>query len=181
MGHYVIETLENWSKDAAEQRKKVYDFVGLNPIKKQLMHRSAAVAPTWFEQCKEFLETPRLGQSIVHKDQVNFMDAYQSWQDFFNDLYSALVKSLVVMVFSCTYTGSMLYHAVLSLGYFLKGQKDVAMVQGLLALQYFFTMLAYNFLTSLYLVVIGQVLSICSRLIIKCLKFHILEMIACFF
>lgn len=145
---------------AEQERRNTYAFLGLHPIKKPVRVQSN----TLIEQIEDRLQNVEiLGEPIFRVDEVNFLNAYTSWYDFFNDVKSTVVKPLVIFWLSMKHTFQTLLHLFLGISYKLRGERCVEEFSQ--AAQSFLKAFIYAKLSVNWTVVYAQLLSIASRIL----------------
>lgn len=121
-----------------------------------------------FEPIEFTFETYRfLGQPILKRDEVNFLNAYLSWYDFFNDIKACVVKPLTVLFLTLKNVFTMIYHFYAGANLVLRGQANDGFEQFDLAEQSLTKALVYALMTWNLLVLIAQLLSIASRIMMS--------------
>lgn len=120
-----------------------------------------------FAQIESRLEKHHfLGQPILKRDEVNFLNAYLSWYDFFNDIKAVVVKRLTVLFLTLKNVFTMIYRLYAGANLVLRGQEG-GVEQFDLAAQSLTKALVYALMTWKLLMVIAQLLSIASRIMMS--------------
>ena len=146
---------------AEQERRNTYAFLGLHPIKKPLRLQSN----TFIERIEDRLKQAQiLGEPVLPLNEVNFLNAYTSWYDFFNDVKSTVVKPLVILWLSMKHTFQTLLHLFLGISYKLRGQERWAEAFSQ-AVQSFLKAFIYAELSWKWMVVYAQLLSMASRIL----------------
>lgn len=107
-----------------------------------------------------------LGQPILVRDEVNCFNAYQSWYDFFNDIKAVVVKPLTALFLTMNHFYSMLFSLGVGVDFVRRGQEG-GLAQFDLAAQSLVKALIYGLMTRDLVIVVAQLLSIMSRLIMS--------------
>lgn len=105
-----------------------------------------------------------LGKPIFARDEVNFLDGYLSWYDFFNDLKAAVVKPLTVLLLGVQHAFIAVFRFPSGINRVMTGQPG-AVTQFDLAVQSFLRAVIYGVMTRYLMVLVAQLLSMMMRLI----------------
>ena len=105
------------------------------------------------------------GQPLLKKDEVNFLNAYQSWYDFFNDIKALFVKPVTIFLKAINHAFHFFWKIILGCSHMFRGQTG-AVEDFEKAMQSLLKVIIYGALSYYYLVAIAQGLSIMMRMLI---------------